>query len=387
MGWNQFGFPDPVTLNAGRLFSYHDLVMVVVVFVLIVVAWFTSMALFSFLFMKGQLNLSKKKDEWLEIFWTVSPAFFLFGIGFVSLVNLYHMNLGGEPVYSFSAIGHQWYWEYTYELGRNEEVSTFEQLAESACKECPSFIEKYRDVKSKDIDEMISELSMKYGCEFVSFKVLSWLEDMIKKEKQTLLESLTYAYKNSSCVTGPATESCASRWVEVFGMGSDESLDKVVMQATLFQEAINKNNKSFTDQYKMSTDYLSNVLHSLLDLNGKSLRYDSYMVEEGDLTDESKSFFGGFRRGQVTNPCFLCCGVKTEVLVSTVDVMHSWGVPELGIKIDAIPGRINSGSVVPKVPGFYYGFCYELCGTGHSEMPITAVVLDKKNYLESLEQM
>lgn len=56
----------------------------------------------------------------------------------------------------------------------------------------------------------------------------------------------------------------------------------------------------------------------------------------------------------------------------------------MGIKIDAVPGRINSGRIVPKEVGFFYGFCYELCGSGHREIPIIAIALEPKEYAESL---
>ena len=93
------------------------------------------------------------------------------------------------------------------------------------------------------------------------------------------------------------------------------------------------------------------------------------------------------RKGEVNKPCFLCYGVKNEVLVSTVDVIHSWGVPELGIKVDAVPGRVNSGIIVPMEIGFFYGFCYELCGAGHREMPIVAVSLPAELYKDCLDYL
>lgn len=120
---------------------------------------------------------------------------------------------------------------------------------------------------------------------------------------------------------------------------------------------------------------------------GRGLRYESYMVSEADLVNPKSPRFGGFRQAEVDNPCFVCRGVKNEVLVSTTDVIHSWGVPELGIKIDAVPGRINSGRVVPVETGFFYGFCYELCGSGHREIPIAVVCLELEEYMQALTRI
>nr|USC52451.1 cytochrome c oxidase subunit 2 [Hoplopleura edentula] len=73
----------------------------------------------------------------------------------------------------------------------------------------------------------------------------------------------------------------------------------------------------------------------------------------------------------------ICMPLHTEarVLVSSADVLHSWAVPSLGVKADAIPGRINQISVWPSKVGVYYGQCSEMCGAMHSFMPIRASVL------------
>lgn len=68
-----------------------------------------------------------------------------------------------------------------------------------------------------------------------------------------------------------------------------------------------------------------------------------------------------------------------EVKVSTRDVIHRWGVPALGVKADAIPGRVNVVGVNPLTSGFYFGNCYELCGPGHSSMPIFVGVFNRLN--------
>jgi len=85
----------------------------------------------------------------------------------------------------------------------------------------------------------------------------------------------------------------------------------------------------------------------------------------------------GFRKHDVRTPCFLVYGEKNEVKVSTRDVIHSWGLPELGAKIDAVPGRVNCLGLIPFEPGYVRGFCYELCGPGHNGIPIAAFIFNK----------
>lgn len=65
-----------------------------------------------------------------------------------------------------------------------------------------------------------------------------------------------------------------------------------------------------------------------------------------------------------------------KVLVQSVDVVHSWAVPEFGFKLDAIPGHINEGWVYAKHPGVFDGYCMQLCGTLHARMLTRVRVLE-----------
>jgi cytochrome c oxidase subunit 2 len=82
---------------------------------------------------------------------------------------------------------------------------------------------------------------------------------------------------------------------------------------------------------------------------------------------------------EVDNRLFLPVGVPIRLLITSSDVLHSWAVPNLGIKVDAVPGRLNQFIVEIKRPGVFYGQCSELCGPFHGFMPIVvqATTLDK----------
>lgn len=107
------------------------------------------------------------------------------------------------------------------------------------------------------------------------------------------------------------------------------------------------------------------------------MEYDSYGIPEEELEDAGIGWQGGFRNLDVRIPCFLGVGCKNEVLVTRGDVMHSWGVPSLGKKVDAVPGRTNSLPVTVFRAGTYFGNCYELCGAGHRRMPVGVVSVDQ----------
>ena len=72
---------------------------------------------------------------------------------------------------------------------------------------------------------------------------------------------------------------------------------------------------------------------------------------------------------------------KVRLLFTAADVIHSWWVPEFGLKKDAIPGFINEGWIEVPEPGIYRGKCAELCGVNHGFMPVVVEVKSKEDYV------
>jgi heme/copper-type cytochrome/quinol oxidase subunit 2 len=70
--------------------------------------------------------------------------------------------------------------------------------------------------------------------------------------------------------------------------------------------------------------------------------------------------------------------IKTNIsaLITSTDVLHSWAIPSLGIKLDACPGRINETNLHILYPGMYSGQCSEICGLNHGFMPIGIGAID-----------
>nr|QOJ45029.1 cytochrome c oxidase subunit II [Allobates nunciatus] len=106
-----------------------------------------------------------------------------------------------------------------------------------------------------------------------------------------------------------------------------------------------------------------------------NLNFDSYMVPSKDLSP------GQFRLLEVDNRMITPIGMATRTLITAEDVLHSWAIPTLGVKIDAIPGRLNQTSFLIPRPGVYYGQCSEICGANHSFMPIVVESLPMKEFL------
>jgi cytochrome c oxidase subunit 1 len=103
---------------------------------------------------------------------------------------------------------------------------------------------------------------------------------------------------------------------------------------------------------------------------GVPLEIDSYMLSEDDLNQKAP-----LRLLEVDNRVHLPCKINMRILVTSADVLHSWAVPSLGIKIDACPGRLNQLGVFIKRPSIFYGQCSEICGVNHSFMPIVIKTL------------
>lgn len=106
--------------------------------------------------------------------------------------------------------------------------------------------------------------------------------------------------------------------------------------------------------------------------------FNSYMAVEAEET---------YRLLDVDNRLCLPFKLGVILIVTSRDVLHSWAVPSLGVKTDAVPGRLNYLNILPSQVGVFYGQCSELCGTNHSFIPIVVEVTSPSstlNYISSL---
>lgn len=91
-----------------------------------------------------------------------------------------------------------------------------------------------------------------------------------------------------------------------------------------------------------------------------------------------------FRLLDTTNYLLTPVNIPTRVLVTSGDVLHSWTVPSLGVKVDACPGRLNEVILVPARTGTFYGQCSEICGRNHRFIPIEVKVANAQWWAQSL---
>nr|ADO20282.1 cytochrome oxidase subunit II [Carposina coreana] len=106
-----------------------------------------------------------------------------------------------------------------------------------------------------------------------------------------------------------------------------------------------------------------------------NIEFDSYMIPSNELSKNS------FRLLDVDNRIILPINNQIRIMVTATDVIHSWTIPSLGVKIDANPGRLNQTNFFINRPGIYYGQCSEICGANHSFMPIMIESIPIKNFI------
>nr|AMP43822.1 cytochrome c oxidase subunit II [Xylomya moiwana] len=94
------------------------------------------------------------------------------------------------------------------------------------------------------------------------------------------------------------------------------------------------------------------------------IEFDSYMIPTNELSLDK------FRLLDVDNRIILPMNSQIRILVTAADVIHSWTIPSLGIKVDGTPGRLNQTNFMINRPGLFFGQCSEICGANHSFMPI-----------------
>nr|YP_008144937.1 cytochrome c oxidase subunit II [Eleutheronema tetradactylum]AGO20432.1 cytochrome c oxidase subunit II [Eleutheronema tetradactylum] len=102
--------------------------------------------------------------------------------------------------------------------------------------------------------------------------------------------------------------------------------------------------------------------------------FDAYMIPTQDLTP------GQFRLLDADHRMVIPADSPVRILVSAEDVLHSWAVPTLGIKMDAVPGRLNQTTFTTTRPGVFYGQCSEICGANHSFMPIVVEAVPLEHF-------
>lgn len=108
--------------------------------------------------------------------------------------------------------------------------------------------------------------------------------------------------------------------------------------------------------------------------------FDANLVPDAEIKP------GQLRLLETDNPVVLPVGKKVRLLLTSQDVIHAWAITAFGVRLDNVPGRTNETWVQIDKPGTYYGYCSELCGTGHSYMPIMVKAVSPAEFAAWVEK-
>jgi len=134
----------------------------------------------------------------------------------------------------------------------------------------------------------------------------------------------------------------------------------------------------YTDFLEKSVDDLNSESTNNIEDTRQEINFESYMK----TTDSLEA--GELRLLETDNKVMLPIDTRIRIIATGADVIHSWAVPSLGVKIDAIPGRLNQVSLDINREGTFYGQCSELCGVNHGFMPIQIEAVTLESYVDWL---
>lgn len=130
----------------------------------------------------------------------------------------------------------------------------------------------------------------------------------------------------------------------------------------------------YKDMGYLKDKSLLSYLYNAVVIPETTIKFDSYMIHDAELN------VGDLRLLKTDMPLFLPKNTHIRLLITSSDVLHSWAVPSFGVKLDAVPGRLNQTSLYLKNTGTFYGQCSELCGVNHAFMPIEVYVVNPVHF-------
>lgn len=364
----QVGFQIPASpVMEGIVHFHHD-----IFYILVMIVFFTFFLIFRCLMRFGYTNPHKELEErqdstkivfshasLLEIIWTLIPAAILVLISIPSYSLIYSIDELVNPLWTVKVVGHQWYWTYE-DLDINYLINDLDALNYlNFCSTELEFLENKINY-ANELNDFIQEQDyLKYlindaDSSFISNK--SELNNLISfKSSEDSTETSNEIINSNSVETSDETEVTESK----------SSIAEKFFNSSIVDDLIRKE--------KEHSELGIHILNEVSDaIKGDDifLSYDSYMVPTEDVEVSWKRLL------KVDNELFVPIETNVRFLITSGDVIHSWAVPALGIKLDACPGRLNQTSVFIKRASVFYGQCSEICGVNHGFMPIAVKSID-----------
>jgi len=285
----------------------------------------------------------------IEIVWTITPSIILVLIALPSFALLYSIDEVIDPEETVKVIGNQWYW--TYEQLKPLTTS-FVLKEKSDLGEGARLKEKRKIVIENNLGYIPTALDKFYRANMVG-REFNGRDPEYERNRHNKIRNVLNRCLFLTTIPG-----------EDF---SDQMLKELEELPALIEE-----NRVTYDAYILSHSYMAEPPAEMfiwIKENTANVykTFDSYMVPVTELLK------GDLRLLEVDNPLRVETHKHIRFLITASDVLHSFAVPSLGIKVDAVPGRLNQISAFITREGVFYGQCSELCGVNHGFMPIKII--------------
>jgi len=421
---NQISFQDSASPIMEGIIDLHDYIIYFLIIILSIVVYLIWSSLTYYMRLNIPEFVKQRRilhDNILEFIWTVLPTFVLISIALPSFFMIYAMDEAIDATLTIHVVGHQWYWSYEYNVQsrmsfllskliqhslpaglKGHELSEIKEM-------CPHLGDKqaildykiclylflcdlqnldeywnnetflnrvhYRYLIEWGLDKEVSLLWAAFPSETEVFEKARWAlqvleeKDPIERTLDTLLVINKFGIENLKGEIDPSDinfinsltivknsiqlNSLFECYLTLFDLKelTPEEVDRIRTLSALqnFSDACPENSEEVVEFAR--------------------LKLDSYLVTDDSLNK------GDIRLLEVDNVLVLPSEVHIRFLITSEDVIHSFAIPSLGIKVDCLPGRLNQAYVYIKRPGIYYGQCSEICGVGHGYMPIKIIAL------------
>lgn len=250
----------------------------------------------------------------LEVIWTVIPVLILTFIAVPSFELLYALDVVADPLLTIKCIGNQWYWSYE---GRYHHEFNREEIKDDV-----NYLFKHlKEVRMKEFND--------------------WYIPSALKMKRIFTIGDLYFNPYSRC----------------------KRRGRKVNDAMLGDQ--------IKVHFRLQYDIRDFIMYKYFGTR-RNVDIDMPFDYEGDsfMLDADELVIGSYRLLETDGFVSLPANAELRFVITATDVLHSFAIPALGIKVDAIPGRLNQFGMKVRVPGVYFGQCSELCGVGHGFMPI-----------------
>jgi heme/copper-type cytochrome/quinol oxidase subunit 2 len=278
----------------------------------------------------------------IETIWTCSPVLILFIISSPSFELLYLMEDVSDAEVILKATGHQWYWSHTVLVNATSltDFGVYDYNYQADNVTCAS-------------DKWLNYINTNIG-----FRKTAVFSNNIHNKFISVPYKSVWSYSQMD------------RW-----------FDDELKRMPRMEFVKHKNDFYF---------FVNNKVHAVIFFDSISPYYNT-KINMQNTHDLILTPLDDLKEGQ---PRLLTTEIQTQIpalitiraLITSTDVLHSWAVPSLGVKIDAVPGRINQIPIYAQRYGVFSGQCSELCGVSHGEMPIVIRIQRITDFLADLYQ-